>query len=535
MKNKKLSALRFSILLSLCLCVSAVNLSCSSTPIDPRSVIPADALVYLETRDLGKTIGSVSESAAFAKISKTKPNLAAVNGVKMSVAVTGFETSEKSVNAESSVLNFQPRFVAVVETNAWSWQAASFVENTLGEFINDAYGGGVELTVSPKDGGNYYVWTSQDGRKAYAMLLGSLVFFGNDESSIDKCLAVRRGEADSIAKNPKVTNGDRLAFGYISPDGIAQIANIQAVSLAMETGEDAELKSFVARVLPELLRSSLKEMTWTANQVAEGIEDKYEVSLNPEVIRVLNDTMAAAATNANDLSSFIPSDAGMVTRYDLADAQLAWRSILLTARAQTDAVSGKLLAAFSGSLFEPYAIENAELFLRSVEGSMATVKLDADSDDVAVIASIKNVADVKKSIAKEISFAKPPEKIGDVDVWRSADGDLAAAFAGHIAIIGDAAIVQKCIAANAGGPNMSKSAKFKRADGAAWTSLTADLETPATVGVVLGQPTGEKARQTIVAATQFNQGGMRRTVRSDFGLIGTLMAQFAPENASARN
>ncbi len=91
MKNKKLSALRFSILLSLCLCVSAVNLSCSSTPIDPRSVIPADALVYLETRDLGKTIGSVSESAAFAKISKTKPNLAAVNGVKMSVAVTGLK------------------------------------------------------------------------------------------------------------------------------------------------------------------------------------------------------------------------------------------------------------------------------------------------------------------------------------------------------------------------------------------------------------------------------------------------------------
>jgi hypothetical protein len=147
--------------------------------------------------------------------------------VKVSVAVTGFETSEQSVTEENAVLSFRPRFVAVAETNAWGWQTTSFVENKLGEFVNEAYGGEVELDKTPRKDGQYYVWTSQDGsKKAYALQQGSLVYFGNDESAIERCLAVARGETESIAKSSKITEGERLAFGYISPEGVGQIANI---------------------------------------------------------------------------------------------------------------------------------------------------------------------------------------------------------------------------------------------------------------------------------------------------------------------
>jgi hypothetical protein len=150
------------------------------------------------------------------------------------VAVTGFETKEQPVSEENSVLNFTPRFVAVLDTNAWNFQAIKFTEEKLGSFINDVYGGDVLLETSDKPDGKYFVWTANDGRKAYGLVKGSVVFFGNDESSIEKCLAVKRGESDSISKNPKVTNGDRLAFGYVSSDGLAQIANI-AGALAGKT------------------------------------------------------------------------------------------------------------------------------------------------------------------------------------------------------------------------------------------------------------------------------------------------------------
>lgn len=517
------------------LCISAVSFSCSSKPIDPRTVIPADALVYLETSDLGKTIGAMTESRAFARISKTKPDLTMLTGLKMSIAVTGFETSEEAVTAENSVLNFQPRFVAVVETNAWSWQAASFAENKLGEFINEIYGGGVELSIVPKDGGKYFVWTAQDGRKAFALVQGSLIYFGNDESAIEKCQAVKRGEMDSIAGNRKIDDGQRLAFGYVSSEGVAQIANIAGISLAMQSSEEGEVKSFVARILPEMFRSSIKELRWTAVKTEQGIEDKYDVTLSPEVTRVFAGTLSKGESLPSGLEKFIPAEFDSATLYNLKDPRLAWQSIVLAARSQTDAVSGGLIASFSGSLFEPFAIEDPELFLGSVDGQIVTVSLDPEGENTVVIAKAKNVSDVKRS-AKEFSFANPPEKAGAADVWKSAEGEMAAAILGEVVILGDAESVMKCLAA---GQNSADGAgRFERFNAKTAVSLTIsnDVDTPSKLAAALGEKTADNAASNQVSfiATSFDSKGMQRTAASDFGLIGALIVQVAGTQAASR-
>src|SRR4030095_8939258 len=137
--------LPFSLLLRLGVsAVIAFCFSCSYKATDPRTVLPADPLVYLESRDLARTLGAITNNQKFDAAAKSKPNLAALRGVKVSIAVTGFETSEQSFTEENAVLKFQPRFVAVVETNAWSWQTTSFIEDKLGEFVNDVYAGEVE-------------------------------------------------------------------------------------------------------------------------------------------------------------------------------------------------------------------------------------------------------------------------------------------------------------------------------------------------------------------------------------------------------
>ena len=56
--------------LSLCLCVSAVNLSCKSKPTDLRALVPADTLVYLETNDLASTLQPVVESKSVLQIGR---------------------------------------------------------------------------------------------------------------------------------------------------------------------------------------------------------------------------------------------------------------------------------------------------------------------------------------------------------------------------------------------------------------------------------------------------------------------------------
>lgn len=510
--------------------------SCVSKPADLRTVIPADTLVYLETNDLGKALSTVTENEKFKNLAKSQPDLSALNGLKLAVAVTGFQTKEQQLTEENSLLNFQPRFVAVAETNAWNFQAIGFTENQLGSFINEVYGGEVLLDTSDKHGGKYFVWTAQDGRKAYGLVVGSLIFLGNDESAIEKCLAVKRGEAEPISKNPKITDGDRLAFGYVSPDGIGQLSNIAGIQMALGASEEDEVKSFIARVLPEVLRNSVREASWVSTRTEQGIDDKYTIVTDPEIAKVFSETLSSSSGSNENFSEFLPDGILSTTRYQLRDPQIAWRSVLLTAQKQTDAVSGNLLMAFSGSLFEPYGVEDAEKFLSSIGQNVTTVRFDAESEKVVVIALARDKERIKRSLAKEIDFAKPPEKIFNAEVWKSIDGEFAAIFIDSFLILGEAVSALRCLEAKDRAKDTSINPNLKSflESSASSVTLTRENDSASKIVEALNEPKKENERigTSYITETRFNQNGIERRTISDFGLIGSIIAQFASDDYS---
>ena len=167
---------------------------CSSPRTDLRTVLPGDALVYIEAKDLHAVVTALSEVEAFRTAAAQPVNADVLEGIELAVAVTGFETTEQRLNDEASVLNFQPRFVVAAETRLWNFQVISFAEQSLGSFINEVYGGEVLLETTGRHQGTYFVWTAVDGRKAFAYAEGSLLFFGNDESAIERALAAKRGD-----------------------------------------------------------------------------------------------------------------------------------------------------------------------------------------------------------------------------------------------------------------------------------------------------------------------------------------------------
>lgn len=248
-----------------------------------RTLVAAETLVYLETNDLAAALQPIVDSKPFTEVAKRKPDFSALKGVQLAVAVTGFETSEEKVNDEQSVGRIQPRFVAVADTHAWNYQAVAFAEQKLGSFVEDIYDSEPKLEKSDKHGGKYFVWTAPDGRKAYAVVIDSLIYFSNDESAIDKALAVRRGEADTIAKTNKIQPADAqtLASGYVSTDGVAQIAALIGVKFASESKEDSELQTAIVDVLPQLIRSSITDISWSAAKSEQGMEDKFVVEIPP--------------------------------------------------------------------------------------------------------------------------------------------------------------------------------------------------------------------------------------------------------------
>jgi hypothetical protein len=523
------------VLLTICLCASTAVISCSSKPVDLRTLIPADGLVYLESNDLGAVMKTITDRPAFREAAKSVPDFAPLNGVKLAVAVTGFESKEEPVNDEGSVINFQPRFVAVLESNAWNYQALAFTENKLGEFVNDVYGGEVGLETSDKNDGKYFVWTAKDGRKAFALVQGSLVFFSNDESGIDKCFAVKRGETESIAKNSRITDGDRLAFGYVSPDGVAQISNLIGIYAGMKAGEETELKTFIASVLPGILRNSIKDVSWTAVKNSDqGAEDDYSIALNADVAKVFGETMRQSDDSDVELTKFIPTGLASTTRYNFNDPQISWRSVVLTASTQTTAINGKLIIAFSSSLFEPYSIEDPELFLSSVGGSVQTVTYGPEGEDAAVIVKVKDLNALKRSIAKEINLSEPAEDFGNAQLWRSQDGEFAFGLVNGNAIVGDLKVVRKCIEAENSDQNAAASmfnSHFSNANTPIKT-FAVEPDPAGKLAAVISERKDETQTQSrpYFVETKFNSIGIDRKVRSDFGFIGWIISQIEKED-----
>ncbi|MEZ5424926.1 MAG: hypothetical protein R2747_01555 [Pyrinomonadaceae bacterium] len=518
-------------LLPFALCLGA---ACSSEPADLRPLAPADALVYLETRDLGKTLKDLTEVRVFRENAANSKDFSSLEGIQAAVAVTGFETSEKQVTGENAILNFKPRFVVIADTHLWSWQASGFAEEGLGNFVNETYGGEVELEVTGKDGGEWYEWTARDGRQVFAFVEGSRIFFSNDETALEKCLAVKRGGAESLMKNEgfrrasDTRQADAVAWGYVSGEGVAQMANLAGVSAAIEATEEGDGRSFIARVLPQILRNTTSEIVWTARRTEEGMEDNYAVSLKPEAAGVFRETLVPPAEMQNKPAEFLPPDVFSATRYSLKDPLIAWRSLLLKTKESTDQMSGEILEQFSDSLLEPYGVADAEAFLESIGSDILTAQLDAEGDRSAVVATVKDAEKLKKSIGSAVDFKAAPEKKGNAEVWTSKEGDLAVALAENVLVLGDKESVEKCLEAAGSGQNFTKTEVFQKfaETKAAAVTFGRDPESAEKIIPVLGTPKeGAKPAGRYLTQTNFTQTGVERRTISDFGLIGTILKQ----------
>ncbi len=528
---------RFFSILKFCLLPFAFCLlqSCTSAPKDLRRFAPAETLIWLESNNLAQTINSVTENETFKKITTEKTDFSALEGVQVAVAVTEFETSEKQITDSQSILNFKPKFALIAETHAWSWQTNSLVENNLDDFIRKQYGADAKLEKSPKDTGILYKWTSDDNRQSFAFVEGSLVFFGNNIDSIEKCLAAKNGAAENLVKNESLDSKresakNSLAFGYISGDGIKQIADLIGVKQAIETSEEEAPRSFISKILPEILRGTIKEISWTANKNEKRIEDKFFIETTPEISTVLKETIVPNTKNGQTLAEFLPAEIFSATRYNLENPQIAWRSLLITAAKQLDETSAKILLAFSDSFFVSYGVSNGENFLSNIGSEIWTARFDAEGGKSAAIVKIKDAEKLKKSLVEDFDFKTAGEKNGEAKIFKAKTENLTAAFVGEILIIGDSENVIKCLNAKASGQNFAKTGKFAEISdsNAVAVTFSNDIDSAKNTAKVLGnlKNGNEQIFSTFTTETRFIGRGFERKTVSDFGFIGTILEQF---------
>ncbi|HQZ95462.1 MAG TPA: hypothetical protein PLP21_04040 [Pyrinomonadaceae bacterium] len=505
--------------------------SCTSKPSDLRTLVPAESLIYLETNDLAAAIQPILDSDAFKQAAKTTPDLSALKGVQMAIAVTGFETSEERLTDENSVGRVQPRFVAVADTHAWNYQAVGFAEKKLGGFVADVYRSEPQLEKTEKHGGKYFTWTAKDGRKAFALVIDSLIYFGNDATAIEKCVAVKKGESDSIAKTGKLPNRvpESLASGYVSTDGVAQIAALAGLSFATQASDDEEVQSAVAGVLPKLIRGTVTDISWTATRGAKGYEDKFAFGGTPDTAPVMSETFAPASQVNTELFQFVTNKASAVTLYNLNKPNVAWRGLISTTSSKVDAFGAKMIGEFSNAFAEPYAISDAELFLSGVGPNIVSIRTDAEGDQPALIANITNAEAVRRALSKDLKPDKAASDQLGLEVLK--DEDSMAVFAGSTIIAGDSDAVTACLQSKSSGSNLSPATIQLFRPGNSAASLSFENEQALQIADLLSEKKSDAKPVNIMSITEtrFNRWGIERRTVSDLGFIGWLTVQTTAE------
>lgn len=543
LNDEKRNSLYFLSFASLLLCVLALIFffsSCGSKPTDMRLLVPADALVCLETNDLAGALQPIIDSKPFNEAAKSKPDLSALKGVQLAVAVTGFETSEEKLTDEQSIGRIQPHFVAIADTHAWNFQAVGFAEKKLGSFVENIYDSTPTLDTTTKNGGKYFTWTAKDNRKAYALVIDSLIFFANDETAIDKCMAVRRGEADSIIKTGKIPQAERktLASGYVSTDGVAQIANILGLKVASESSEDSEIQSTLADFVPQLIRNTVTDVSWTftassntsspSGKEYSSSNDKFVIGLNPDVSNFLNHMPISAEGTAPDIR-LLPHDAPVATYYNFADVRTAWLNLVSIIARQGNTTLTPLVEKFAHLTLASYGIGDPDMFLSGCNKDILTANLTEDSEEPLFIAEIKDIQKVKAGLATDLQPDKTLSDKWGCEVLTSEEDNLTAAFVENWIVVGDTKAVMKAIRENKSGYDgkLSPFSSFGAFPIRPVQTIGSDRISAGNIAEILSEKKSEDVRSaahysvnTFITAT-----GIERKTTSDFGLIGSIIAQ----------
>lgn len=505
-----------------------------------RSIAPADSVIYIESPNLGALLRTLSDSPAFRSTGAEAMDVSALDGVEVAVAVSGFRASENSVTDDEAVLSFQPQFTLIGETHGWSWQVERLVDETLGDFVKGAYGKDARTERITRDGVDWREWTASDGRKAFAAISGSLVFFSNNEEGIRRTLEVLAGKRESLLSNESLSrryeaSGEKLAFGFVTEEGVRQLSAFAGISMAIDRADEADVQSVISSVLPQLIGNSVTEIVWTARSSDNGILDEIGIGIKQDIGKVFSETMAPAKAADDAIFGLVPGNAYSVTRYNLKNPRVAFRSLILSSSTKVDPALARFVPFLGASLLEPYGVSDPEGFLSSCEPIFLTLRFDEEGDESAAVLRIREKGLLPGFLSEELRSGGREVRADGIELIVSEAGDLAYASAGDYVILGSPRGVSDCLNAYSRISEQEDSAfdirqleDFSRLRNPEHTAVTIsrDRSSPAAVAAILGSDGRiRRVESHYLVSTDFDGQGLQRTYLSPFGFAGSILEQ----------
>ncbi len=542
---------------------------------DMAAYVPADSLVYLEANNLPDIASGLTQTDAWQALADPagiKSGIGQVGWLSRIASWTGIGPADAVVFSRAQLaatvmgleaadggdtLRIKPRMALVIETHTGASRTRSAIEKRVGDFANRAYDN-PRTEEKDADGVHWITWSATTSdRRIIAAMTESLAVLGNDEAAVRACLAVRRGERPSLVGNiemeemrRRLSDNNRLAFGFISPQGAAKIFEVLAAIYVGQVSQDQQTQSLAANILPQMANKILGSVGWSTRIAGGAVEDRYFMSVKNDATKRLRDTLSAAPVLTLRAGEMLPGDTYSLTRYTTRDPLSAWRGLNFSISSQLDPILSVMVAPLLKAALKPYGIEEPESFMQAIGPEINTARLNDRGEGTVIIVEALDEKTLRDFVFKRLGTSKPQtERIGDMELLSSTDESRGAAsfVSGHL-LLGPKDNLRRCLTARQEGRTLGAAQDFRqalqRANAIGPTqviTLTDDFAASLNFISFISNQRGVRARAAneqelsqalgqlpfAVTETQMIEGGIERTTRSSFGQLGVLATQFA--------
>jgi hypothetical protein len=286
---------------------------------------------------------------------------------------------------------------------------------------------------------------------------------------------------------------------------------------------------------------------WVASASRGGIEDRYQINLEPAVVNHLKPVFVASP-NSSDLRVLVPEDAYSVTSYKFTDPRNTWLAMKLAISSQVDALSSIVFSTIMKSALLSFGLEDPEGFLTVVNGPILTIRLDGASEHSLLIARTNNEDQVRDFVTGKMGL-RPVPSAHQAQVFENGQLDTAAAlFDGRI-VLGTPDDIDGYLNARDGnktpGDDVYKKLTFySSGDAASITTYASDqerLRAFASSFISPGVTNVDQLDQAIsglpysVTETTLDDQGISRVTRSPLGQFASILSLVVPAPATSTN
>ncbi|HWN12116.1 MAG TPA: hypothetical protein VNO50_22995 [Pyrinomonadaceae bacterium] len=451
--------------------------------VDMAAHAPANSILYLEANSPAKIAQSLQNTEAWKLVhdlAGTEPEPLQSSWLQELVAWTGIGPVESVILAraqvavvvtdlgateDSDTLRIKPEGALIIETKTSERRIRPVIDNAARKLAEITYGK-PELRSTNIDGFDFSEWVSPDGtRQIVVVVVGSLVIIGNTRRAVQSCLAVKQRGAPSLKDDAELSRirfelrgNDALTFGYVPPGNSAKLLSIGVPLLMGRAPVNSEFQRLVTSGASKVFGS----LAWTSRPFRTGIEDRFLISLQPQILARLKPVFTSARVSS-DVERIVPADVTSITFYKFENPSSVWHTMKSSISSQIDALSAVVFTSLFNSSLGSYGIDDPESFLSTTSADIITFRIDQNAERSLLVARVKDEAKLRELLAKTMRIRSAGPAVSQVEILVDTEGETAASFVRDFIVMGSPAEVLKYAQVLSTGNPALDPDKFKKA------------------------------------------------------------------------